>query len=116
MLDLASAVSLKSAPGKRVVRPHEFEPRSVSKASRHIGRTDYDGENQAPQYGINSQGRTRGPARRADEAEERLYGGKIDRNDGVGDCAVRLTMDALGVSGSGAWTRQKAAPFCSSNQ
>jgi hypothetical protein len=96
MLDLASTVSLKSAPDKGVVRPHEFERRAVAKARRHLGRTDDVGEHDGPQSGIHSRGRARGRARIADAAEERLDGGKIDRNDGVGDCAVRLTMDALG--------------------
>ena len=32
----------------------------------------------------------------ADAAEECLDGGEIDRNDGVGDFSMRLTMDSLG--------------------
>ena len=43
--------------------------------------------------------RARGRARIADAAEERLDGGKIDRNDGVGDFTMRLTMDSLGGRG-----------------
>ena len=35
----------------------------------------------------------------ADAAEESLHGGKIDRDDGVGDFAMGFTMDALGGSG-----------------
>ena len=35
----------------------------------------------------------------ADAAEECLDSGKIDRNDGVGDFTMRLTMDSLGGFG-----------------
>jgi hypothetical protein len=38
----------------------------------------------------------RGRAWIAYAAEEGLDGGRIDRNDGVGDFAMRLTMDSLG--------------------
>jgi hypothetical protein len=78
MLDLAPTVSLKSAPDKRVVRPHEFERRAVAKARRHLGRTDDVGEHDGPQSGIHSRGRARGRARIANAAEERLDGGKIE--------------------------------------
>ena len=100
MLDLAPTVSLESAPDKRVVRPHEFERRAVAKARRHLGRTDDVGEHDGPQSGIHGGSRcARCRARIADAAEERLDGGKIDRNDGVGDFTMRLTMDSLGGRG-----------------
>ena len=92
MLDLAPAVRLKSAPDQRVMRPHEFERRAVAETRRHLGRTDDVGEHDGPQPGIHrGRSRARRRARIADAAEERLDGGKIDRNDGVGDCAMRLT-------------------------
>ena len=99
------------------MRPHEFERRAVAKARRHLGRTDDVGEHDGPQSEIHGGSRcARCRARIADAAEERLDGGKIDRNDGVGDFTMRLTINRSAVAGSGAWTRQKAAPFCSSNQ
>ena len=97
MLDLASAMCVEPAPDQSVVRPHQFERRGVAKARRHLGRTDDVGEHDGAQPGIHGRRRSpRGGARIADAAEKGLNRGKIDRNDGVGDFAMRLTMDSLG--------------------
>src|SRR4029077_628673 len=89
--------------------------RAVTEARRHLGRPDDVGEHDGPQPGVyrwggcalgRARGRhtsqetlPRGRARIADAAKERLDGGKIDRNDGVGDFTMRLTMDSLGGRG-----------------
>ena len=100
MLDLAPAVRLKPAPDQRVMRPHEFERRAVTETRRHLGRTDDVGEHDGPQPGVyGGGGRTWCRARIADAAEERLDSGKINRNDGVGDFTMGLTMDPLGGRG-----------------
>ena len=100
VLDLAPAIGLKPAPDQRVVRPHEFERRAVAEARRHLGRTDDVGEHDGAQPRIHGgRGRARRRLRIADAAEERFDGGKIDRNDGVGNCAMRLAMDPLGGRG-----------------
>ena len=100
VLDLAPAESLEPAPDQRVMRPHEFERRAVAEARRHLGRTDNVGEHDGSQPRIDGgRGRARGCARIADAAEERLDRGKIDRNDGVGDFAMRFAMDSLGGGG-----------------
>ena len=57
-----------------------------------------------------------GRARIADAAEERLDGGEIDRNDGVGDLAVRLAMDALGGRGVRRMDEAEGGAVVSSNQ
>ena len=97
MLDLTPPMRLKAAPNDRVVRPNQFERRAVAlKPRRHLGRTDDVGEHDGAQSGID-RGRSRiaGRPRIADPAEERLDGDKVDRNDRVGDLAMRLTMDLL---------------------
>ena len=100
MLDLAPTVRLNPAPDQCVMRPHEFERRAVTEARRHLSRTDNVGEHDRPQPGVHGgRDRVRGRARIADTAEERLDGGKIDRNDGVGDLTMRFTMDPLGGRG-----------------
>ena len=97
MLDLAPAVRLEPAPDQRIMHPHELERRAVAETRRHLGRTDDVGEHDGPQPGVyGGGGRTWCRARIADAAEERLDGGKIDRNDGVGDFTMRLPMDSLG--------------------
>jgi hypothetical protein len=100
MLDLAPAVRLKPAPDQRIMRPHEFERRGVTQTRGHLGRTDNVGEHDGPEPGVHGGRRcARGRAWIADAAQERLDGGKIDRNDGVGDLTMRLTMDELGGGG-----------------
>ena len=80
--------------------PDEFERGAVTETRGHLGRTDNVGEHDGPQPGVHGGSRcARGRARIADAAEERLDGGKIDRNDGVGDFTMRLTMDSLGGRG-----------------
>jgi hypothetical protein len=79
------------------MRPYQFERRAVAETRRHLGRTNYVGEHDGPQPRVHGGLRcTRGRAWIADAAEERLDGGKIDRNDGVGDFTMRLPMDSLG--------------------
>ncbi len=103
MLDFAPAIGLQPAPDQRVVRPNEFERRAVAEAGRHLGRTDDVGEHDGSQPGIHGgRGRARGCLRIVDAAEERFDGSKIDRNDGVGNCAMRLAVDSFG----GRWVRR----------
>ena len=100
MLDLASAVCLKPAPNQRVMRPHKFERRTVTETHSHLGRTDDVREHDGPQGGVyGGGGRAWYRTWIADTAEECLDSGKIDRNDGVGDFTMRLTMDSLGGFG-----------------
>src|SRR5580658_5254841 len=100
MLDLAPTVRLKPAPDQRVMRPHEFERRAVTETRRHLGRPDDVGEHDCSQPGVyGGRGCARGRAWIADAAEERLDRSKIDRNDGIGDFTMRLTMDSLGGRG-----------------
>jgi hypothetical protein len=102
MLDLAAAVGLEPAPDQRVMRPHQFERGAVAEARRHLGRAEDVGEHDGSQPGIDSdRDRARSCARIADATEERLDGGKIDGNDGVGNLPMRLAMDAFG----GRWVR-----------
>ena len=117
MLDLAPTVRLKPAPDQCVMRPHEFERRAVTETRRHLGRTDNVGEHDGPQPGVHGGSDcARGRARIADAAEERLDGGKIDRNDGVGDFTMRLTMDSLGGRGVRRMDEAEGGAILSSNQ
>jgi hypothetical protein len=93
-------VGLKPAPDQRVMRPHELERRAVAKARGHLGRTDDVSEHDGAQSGVhNGLGSARRRTRIADTAEKCLDSRKIDRDDGVGDLAMRLTMDSLGGFG-----------------
>jgi hypothetical protein len=105
MLDLAPAVRLKPASDQCVMRPHEFKRCAVAETRCHL--RDNVGEHDCPQPGVHGGHRcARGRAWIADAAEERLDGSQIDRNDGVGDFPMRLTMDQRG--GGGVWDMDEA--------
>ena len=79
------------------MHPHQFERRAIAEARGHLRRADDVGEHDGAQAGIHGRrGNPRNCPGIADAAEERLNRGKIDRDNGIGDFAVRLSMDSLG--------------------
>jgi hypothetical protein len=101
-LTLAPTMYMEPAPYQRVMHPHQFECRNVAEAARHFGRAHDVGEHDGAQPGIDFRlAAAGGGARIADAAEERLDGGKIDQDDGIGDLPMRLAMDVLGGRGIG---------------